>query len=157
MSCWSCWSRCCCYCCWTSAVVSSLYSLKPSERHRKDVRADSKDLDVGWAGGQGKDHRLARCQRGSSASLAQKISVDFSLSAYFFSCLLVFFLLCNLLLRRLLLASSSLSCSLLVLSACLQYLVMKKSSANLALPCCITIVCWGPASKRRLKKTHLQP
>ena len=28
---------------------------------RKDARADSKDLDVGWANGQEMDRRLARC------------------------------------------------------------------------------------------------
>ena len=51
------------------------------------------------------------------------------------------------------LASSSVSCSLLVFSfSCLLLLlIIKKPSANLALPCCITIVCWGPASKRKLK------
>ena len=34
-------------------------SQKSPKRHRKDVRADSKDLDVGWAGGQEMDRRLA--------------------------------------------------------------------------------------------------
>ena len=41
--------------------------------------ADSKDLDVGWANGQEMDCRLARCYRGSRASLAQK-SPSISLS-----------------------------------------------------------------------------
>ena len=38
-----------------------LSSQKPSERHGKDVRADSKDLGVGWSDGQEMDRRLAQC------------------------------------------------------------------------------------------------
>ena len=85
LSCWSGWSGCCCYCCccWTSAVISNC-SQKSSERHRKDVRAHSKDLDIGWAGGQEMGNRLARCSRGSSATLAQKRSVISFVCFFFF-------------------------------------------------------------------------
>ena len=43
------------------AGLAHFCSQKSSGRHRKDVKADSKDLDVGWANGQEMDRRPARC------------------------------------------------------------------------------------------------
>ena len=106
------------------------------------------------------DSASPRRQRGSSASLAQK-SPSISLSCqilifpaclYSSCCALLFFL--AFLFSCL---ASSVSCSLLVSSfSCLLSCyeeTQRQPSANLALPCCITIFCWGPASKRKLKNT----
>ena len=67
LSCWSCCFCCCCYCCYQiSAGTSNLVLRNLSERHRKNVKIDSKDLGVGWADNQ----KQTVVQRGVNADLA---------------------------------------------------------------------------------------
>ena len=107
------------------------------------------------------DSASPRRQRGSSASLAQKSpSISLSCQILIFlaclssSCCAFFFFFLAFLFSCL---ASSVSCSLRVSSfSCLLSCyeeTQRQPSANLALPCCITIFCWGPASKRKLKNT----